>query len=67
MKIVILEPFYTSFHIDLIQNLSNDIWLLIFNYANIVYLSHAKKVHIDKELNEIGYSEKDLDVSSPKN
>lgn len=63
MKILILEPFYTKFHIDLAKSLSDDISAFVFNYGNIVYLSGTQKVHIDNELKTIEYSQNDLDIA----
>ena len=62
MKILILEPFYTKFHIDLAKSLSNDISAFVFNYGNVVYLSDTKKIYVNKELKTIEYSQIDLNI-----
>ena len=53
MKVLILEPFYTNFHIDLANHISDDISAFVFNYGNIVYLKGAKKIYIHKRLKNI--------------
>jgi capsular polysaccharide export protein len=63
MKILILEPFYTNFHIELAKTLSSNISAFIFNYGNVVYHSGAKKVYVDKELRIVNYSKSDLEIA----
>lgn len=63
MKILILEPFYTRFHIDLAKSLSTDISSFIFNYGNVFYLIGAKKIYIDNELKTVEYSYNDLNIA----
>lgn len=63
MKILILEPFYTNFHIKLAKSLSIDISAFVFNYGNIVYLGDTKKIYINNKLKNIKYSKYDLDMA----
>jgi len=63
MKILILEPFYTNFHIDLASYLSNNIDIFIFNFGSILYLNDAKKIFIQKNILNYEYLENDLKLS----
>lgn len=62
-KILILEPFYTSFHSELAKSLSDDISAFVFNYGNIVYLQGAKKVIVHKELEHIIATQNDIAIA----
>lgn len=63
MKILILEPFYTSFHIELAKSLSDDILAFVFNYGNIVYLQGVQKVIVNKELEHIIATQDDITIA----
>lgn len=60
MKILILEPFYTNFHIELAKSLSNDISAFVFNYGNTVYLQGAKKIIVHKKLEHVIAKQNDI-------
>ena len=62
MKILILEPFYTNFHIELADYLSSDIKALIFNIGNIVYLKGADKTLAHKNILKANYTQKDMKI-----
>lgn len=63
MKILILEPFYTSFHSELAKSLSDDISAFVFNYGNIVYLQGVQKVIVNKELENIIATQDDITIA----
>lgn len=58
-KYLILEPFYSDFHIDVAHSLSNDIYSFVFNIGNYVYLKRAKKVLVHKKILVSEYSQSD--------
>jgi len=60
MKILILEPFYTQFHMELARRMSSDITAFVFNYGYMIYLNDAKKVYIDKEVKNYVHSKNDF-------
>jgi capsular polysaccharide export protein len=62
-KVLVIEPFYTNFHIDLAKYLSKDIYALIFNLGNIIYLDGAKKIFVHKKIKEYKYTDKDLQLA----
>ena len=61
-KIVIIEPFYTNFHCDLANSLSSDIYSLVFNLGNLIYLKGSHKFLVNKRINEYSYSLSDLNI-----
>ena len=63
MKILILEPFYTSFHIDLAKYLSDDIYSFVFDFGNIIYLLGSKKIYVNNHILKESYSPDDLVIA----
>ena len=62
-KILILEPFYTNFHIDLSKHISDDIEVLVFNLGNILYLRDAKKTIAHKKIIKSNFTDIDLQIA----
>ena len=62
MKILILEPFYTNFHIDLVEHLSTETKALVFNIGNIVYLKGADKIIAHKFILKAQYKPRDMKI-----
>ena len=62
-KILILEPFYTNFHIDLSKHISDDIEVLVFNFGNILYLGDAKKTIAHKKIIKSNFTDIDLQIA----
>ncbi|WOE71946.1 hypothetical protein RZR97_10010 [Hydrogenimonas thermophila] len=60
MKILILEPFYTNFHIDLAKSLTNNIESMVFNIGYIIYLRDSKINICHKKILDYSYSQHDL-------
>jgi capsular polysaccharide export protein len=63
VKILILEPFYSNFDIDLAKNISDDIYSLIFNYGYILYLKDSKKINAHKNIVFSDFEIKDLELA----
>ena len=61
-KTLILEPFYSHFHCDLANSLSSDIYSLVFNLGNLIYLKGSHKLLVNKRINEYSYSLSDLNI-----
>lgn len=59
-KILILEPFYTNFHIDLAHRLSDDIYCFVFNIGNVLNAKGAKQLFVKKQIINSRYSSEDL-------
>lgn len=62
-KILILEPFYTNFHIDLAHSLSNNIYSFIFNSGNLIYLKGSKKRFVHQHIINTQYPPADLFIA----
>lgn len=63
MKLLLLESFYTNFHIDLANYLSDDVHALVFNLGNIVYLKAANKIIVHKFILKANYTQKDMNIA----
>jgi len=60
-KILILEPFYTNFHIDLAQYISSDIETFIYNFGYCIYVNHTKNLLVSKSIKKHSYTQEDLE------
>jgi len=61
-KTLILEPFYTNFHCDLAKSFSSEVYSLVFNLGNLIYLKGSQKLLVNKIVNEHPYSLSDLNM-----
>lgn len=62
-NILILEPFYSHFHVKLAKRLSNNIEALVFNLGNLVYLRGVKKHYVHKKILQQDFNHLDLKIA----
>lgn len=62
-KVLILEPFYTNFHCELANSLSSEVYSLVFNLGNLIYLKGSHKLLVNKKISHYSYSSTDLHIA----